>query len=255
MPDSSNQPKHSDAILGGQQPPPITGAVLGGLQGVKHRLANPSADIRRAALTDALNYGQAGLELVVEALNDPEETVQWSAYLLLSKSFPSASVREILEKAIPALYQKLIHFLSAEKWQEADGETATILLKLAGREKAGWMRIEDFNRFPSFELATLDQVWVKYSNGRLGFSVQKQIWHSVGKNYFAFGDRVGWRQGRLWLDYASLNFTTGASPGHLPAAHLTWGKRNKNPTWMWYGGTEEDVRWFEVNSLLSRREL
>ncbi|MFL9453352.1 hypothetical protein AB0758_19755 [Tolypothrix bouteillei VB521301_2] len=41
MPDNQNQPKEFDAILGGQTPPPIESAVLGGLQGVKHRLTNP----------------------------------------------------------------------------------------------------------------------------------------------------------------------------------------------------------------------
>ncbi len=35
------------------------------------------------------------------------------------------------------------------------------------------------------DLRTIDQLWVKYSNGRFGFSVQKRIWHSIGGNKYA----------------------------------------------------------------------
>lgn len=255
MSENSHQPKKDDAILGGQSPPPIMGAVLGGLAGVKHRLTHESPEIRIAALQDAVKYGQSGLELLAESLKDSEEKVQWTAYLLLRKRTPEATLKQIFQDNFPVIYQKLIQLLTSEKWQEADRETATAMLKLAGRETAGWLRVEDFNRFPSFELEIIDQLWVKYSNGRFGFSVQKQIRRSVANNYFAFGDRVGWRQGGLWLDYPSLNFTAGAPPGHLPAAHLTWGAIARSQRWMWYGGTEEDVRCFEVNALLSRREL
>ncbi len=37
----NQQPGKYDAVLGGQSPPPIHGAVLGGIEGVKRRLSNP----------------------------------------------------------------------------------------------------------------------------------------------------------------------------------------------------------------------
>ncbi|MEH2424372.1 MAG: GUN4 domain-containing protein [Nostoc sp.] len=90
--------------------------------------------------------------------------------------------------------------------------------------------------FPCTDLRTIDQLWVKYSNGRFGFSVQKRIWESVGKDYGKFGDRVGWRKWRTvvvdkwfglrqqtekqseWLNDSDLLFNTSAPEGHLPTA-------------------------------------
>ncbi|WP_425335064.1 GUN4 domain-containing protein [Nostoc punctiforme] len=78
------------------------------------------------------------------------------------------------------------------------------------------------DNFPCTDLRTIDQLWVKYSNGRFGFSVQKRIWESVGKDYEKFGDRVGWRKGMFldlkdWKSYSGLTFTTDSLQGHLPA--------------------------------------
>jgi hypothetical protein len=73
----------------------------------------------------------------------------------------------------------------------------------------------------------MDQLWVKYSNGKFGFSVQKQIWLDLGGKLDGepdrdtlrkLGDRVGWRKNNDWLwSYDSYTFSTNALPGHLPA--------------------------------------
>jgi hypothetical protein len=83
MNNNPNQPRDYDAVLGGQAPPPVQGAVLGGIEGVKRRLASPMIEARIAAVAEALQYGDAGLELVIEALKDAEKQVRRSAYLLL----------------------------------------------------------------------------------------------------------------------------------------------------------------------------
>ncbi|KAF3884874.1 MULTISPECIES: STM4015 family protein [Nostocales] len=83
MPDNHKQPKKDDAVLGGQSPPPVEGAVLGGIEGVKRRLWNPVVDVRRAAVEEALNYGDAGLDVVIQALKDEAKQVQRFAYRLL----------------------------------------------------------------------------------------------------------------------------------------------------------------------------
>ncbi|WP_445300806.1 MULTISPECIES: GUN4 domain-containing protein [unclassified Microcoleus] len=71
----------------------------------------------------------------------------------------------------------------------------------------------------------MDQLWVRYSNGRFGFSVQKRIYESLGgtREYHnleiweAFGDRVGWRvNSSKWLHYNDLKFNTQAPIAHLP---------------------------------------
>jgi WD40 repeat protein len=90
MPENPNQPQDDDAVLGGQNLAPASAVVLGGLEGVKRRLAvgNPDAvaptvEQRVAALKDALKYGQKALDLVIQALQDESDTVQRVAYLLL----------------------------------------------------------------------------------------------------------------------------------------------------------------------------
>ncbi|WP_041565669.1 GUN4 domain-containing protein [Nostoc punctiforme] len=59
-------------------------------------------------------------------------------------------------------------------------------------------------------------------NGHFGFSVQKRIWESVGKDYEKFGDRVGWQKGiffnKDWLYYSDLTFRINSPRGHLPCA-------------------------------------
>jgi hypothetical protein len=120
-------------------------------------------------------------------------------------------------------YSKLRDLLATGKWEDADVETASLMLMVAGREKQGRLDIEDVKKFPGRDLRTIDSLWVEYSNGRFGFSVQKRIWKQVKKNYDDFGDIVGWRRGNTWLPYSELSFNAAAPEGHLPS----WGRRGR----------------------------
>ena len=121
-------------------------------------------------------------------------------------------------------YRKLRDLLKAKKWKEADEETRRVMLKVASRESEGWLRREDAENFSCQDLETIDKLWVKYSNGKYGFSVQKQIYQSIiGTNKYEywywkkFGDKVGWRKGGEWLSYSKLTWSTEEHyAGHLP---------------------------------------
>ena len=101
------------------------------------------------------------------------------------------------------------------------------MLKVARQEKEGWLDTESIDNFPCEDLRTIDQLWVKYSNGKFGFFVQKQIYQSLGgtrkydrKIWEAFGDRVGWRQEGSWLYYEDLTFSLETHyMGYLPVQH------------------------------------
>ena len=82
MSDNQNQPREFDAVLGGQALPPPS-LVLGGLEGVKRRLTSSVIEVQVAALSDALSYGEAGLELVIQALPNSSQQLQRVASLLL----------------------------------------------------------------------------------------------------------------------------------------------------------------------------
>ena len=140
-------------------------------------------------------------------------------------------------------YSRLRDFLKARQWQEADQEMADRMCEAMGRRQEGWLRVEDIQNFPCADLRTIDQLWVKYSNGKFGFSVQKQIWQDCGSptewnaSWNNFGDRVGWRTSKTimrergilwtkrqeekereeWLSFANqLTFSLDAPAGHLP---------------------------------------
>ncbi len=77
MPDPENQPREYDAVKGGQNSTPLDAAVLGGIKGVKNRLSSTKLEVRIAALSEALKYGEAGLDLVVSALQDESIQKGW----------------------------------------------------------------------------------------------------------------------------------------------------------------------------------
>jgi hypothetical protein len=120
-------------------------------------------------------------------------------------------------------YRKLRDLLKAKKWKEADAETYVKILKVANRESEGWLRVEDVQNFSCQDLGTIDKLWVKYSNGKFGFSVQKQIYQGVGgskeynsDDYKKFAYKVGWRKGGKWLNYSELTFSEKTLYGAPP---------------------------------------
>jgi len=131
-----------------------------------------------------------------------------------------------LKSAKDVNYHQLEELLKARSWYEADKETANKMYEVAGRTKEGWLSVEDIDNFPCEDLRTIDQLWVKYSNGRFGFSVQKRIYQSLGgtlsydeKVWKAFGDQVGWRVEGSWFYYnKEQKFNLIAPVGHLPGA-------------------------------------
>lgn len=161
---------------------------------------------------------------------------------------------KLLRFQVPTRYAQLAYYLAAGKWKEADEETFKVMLEVAGREKQGYLGYEDIRQFPCEDLRIIDQLWVNYSNGHFGFSVQKEIYLSVGgilegsrtsspfkkvlvpfqwiytrfggrvrdeddeiyEAYCRFGDRVGWRVKQSWIREGAVIYTNDAPRGHLP---------------------------------------
>jgi len=120
-------------------------------------------------------------------------------------------------------YTKLRDLLKQHKWKEADAETATVMLQVANRTKEGSLREKDIDNFPCEDLRTIDRLWVKYSNGRFGFSVQAKIYCGLGgtRDYNkrvldVFGDKVGWRVNNEWIYYRDVTFDLKSPQGYLP---------------------------------------
>ena len=230
------QLREYDAVLGGNSPSLDGAAVLGGIEGVKLRLQNPDAKVRIAALEQALNCGEQGLDLVIEGLKDKSWNVEYTAYSLLKPLTENKVKQALIEFNAPlkqwsADYTYLRDLLAQGKWQQADARTARIILAVAKKEEIGFLTNKDIDSFPSEDLRTIDQLWLKYSNGRFGFSVQKRIYQSLGGTreynesiWNAFGDHVGWRKEGVWLTWDwGVIFDIKAPEAHLPVDLYQWG--------------------------------
>ena len=100
MTENQNQPREYDAVLGGQSQVPLGAAVLGGIPGVKSRLASPIVEVKIAALSEALKYGEAGLDLIIGALQDESMPMKFAAYSLL-KDRDELNLKEQFQKYFP----------------------------------------------------------------------------------------------------------------------------------------------------------
>jgi serine/threonine protein kinase len=157
----------------------------------------------------------------------PQSVAEWLEILIDNRAIPAPmpTIPQLVApstplETVPSRYQELQQFLAAGQWREADQETARVMFQVAGRE-AGYLDVDSINNFPCEDLRTIDQLWVKYSQSRFGFSVQKKIWLEVGgkvhyETEFKLADRVGWRKKGSWTLYEDLTFTLQAPDGHLP---------------------------------------
>jgi serine/threonine protein kinase/O-acetyl-ADP-ribose deacetylase (regulator of RNase III) len=126
-------------------------------------------------------------------------------------------------------YQQLINVLAVGDWKKADHETYRIILKSAGREESGFLRASDIKKISCKDLEILNELWLKYSQGKFGFRVQQEIWKKIickEKAYEElerdFGDYVRWRINGKWINYDDLNFNLEAGKGYLPR-RCFWG--------------------------------
>ena len=120
-------------------------------------------------------------------------------------------------------YTQLTGLLKAGKWQEADRETARLMLEVSGQTERGYLMPDDLQNFPCEDLLTIDRLWVEASNGHFGFSVQKKIWEKCGssKDWDQFCIKVGWRTAHATacVSYSELKKSLSLSPaGELPWA-------------------------------------
>ncbi|MEG4968449.1 serine/threonine-protein kinase [Microcoleus sp. B6-A1] len=190
--------------------------------------ASLNRHFRNEALPPAKNFGvKDWVNLAIEkgmadeAEKRPQSMQYWLSYLQepIPSTIPSVSVQ--LKSVLGVDYTRLRDLLAAGKWKEADGETLKVMLKAARHEKEGDFYRESIENFPCDDLRTIDQLWVKYSQGRFGFSVQKKIWLEIGgkvdyETECKLDDRVGWRKGGQWLDKSNLTWNKQAPAGHLP---------------------------------------
>ncbi|HBL09870.1 MAG TPA: hypothetical protein DD379_00185 [Cyanobacteria bacterium UBA11162] len=215
---------------------------------------------RIKALLEALQSGDSVQESVVEIVKNETGVVQSQTFDLLWESADEKAKQKLL-KHLPLRsklgvdYTLLRNLLARGQWEEADAETKELMLKVAGREKEGLLDRKSSQQFPCEDLCIIDHLWVKYSGGRFGFSVQKCILENLlenqngsretsGNEQFkgaikgsvnpfsdsisfggfrvrdSFATRVGWRVNGEWLRSSELTFNLSAPEGHLPSPRI-----------------------------------
>jgi len=146
-------------------------------------------------------------------------------------------------------YAKLRDLLAAQDWVAASVETyrcLNIVMDCGPREDPS---VKNIKSLPCQDLRNIDNLWVSYSRGQFGFSIQKEIWQTcTGKfvtqlngflykqaRFEKFGVVVGWRTAGLldntsglganWVFLDKITFNLGSPKGQLP--FLFWGGHNR----------------------------
>lgn len=208
--------------------------------------------------SSSLQYGNPGHKLASTKLGIKEFIGKFRSYFQ-----PKTQPEIELKSEVGVDYCQLQELLSQGKWKEADEETARIMRKVANKEERSSLNSDDLKKFPSADLRTIDQLWIKYSNGHFGFSIQKKIYFDCGAkldgNYPGdqiwdkFCQRVGWRVNEVRKYYSQLTFDTSAPKGHLPVRfrgveRQSWGRLSCADLFSRKDATK-------VGSLLSRTDL
>lgn len=102
------------------------------------------------------------------------------------------------------------------------------MCELAGEAavKRKWVYFTEVTQFSIVDLQTLNDLWVNYSEGKFGFSVQRRLWVSVGRDYNKLWPKIGWKNNNNWTKYPhEFIWDLSAPLGHLPLLNQLRGVR------------------------------
>jgi hypothetical protein len=99
-----------------------------------------------------------------------------------------SKLNDDLSSASDIDYRRLRNLLAVKRFDLANKETSIILSKLtysySEYHNSNFMARNDINldilsNIPCTDLMTMDRLWIKYSEGRFGFSIQFEIWRRI----------------------------------------------------------------------------
>lgn len=149
-----------------------------------------------------------------------------AATAFLQSHFPQGIVPLRSEAAVD--YAPLQRLLAEQNFQAADLLTLQKMCEVVGASavQRKWLYFTEIEQFPSADLQTLNALWLAHSEGKFGFSVQRELWLGVGKNWDQLWSKIGWRSGSLWTRYPqSFTWNLSAPRGHLPLSNQLRGVR------------------------------
>jgi hypothetical protein len=144
----------------------------------------------------------------------------------LQAHFPQGIVPLRSERGID--YAPIQALLAQQDFQAADRLTLEKMCELAGETavQRRWLYFTEVEAFPAVDLQTINALWVVHSEGRFGFSVQRELWLGCGKDWDKLWTQIGWRSGNSWTRYPQgFTWDLSAPKGHLPLSNQLRGVR------------------------------
>ena len=185
------------------------------------QLKNPSGLIREMVNRGAIDLAYICFQETTKRI-DPAIVAELQAKQRaeLKEVEQAIATTQILVEA--SRYQQLEDYLKAGQWKEADNETYRLMITTVGKEEGQYFEPDELLNFPCKELLEIDRLWVQYSNGQFGFSIQKKLYLECGgipdgqyheKEWDKFCHANGWQVNNK---YVPVTFSTQAPRGHLP---------------------------------------
>ncbi|MEC4804937.1 MAG: GUN4 N-terminal ARM-like repeat domain-containing protein [Jaaginema sp. PMC 1079.18] len=144
----------------------------------------------------------------------------------LQTHFPNGIVPLNSERHID--YKPLQQQLAAQDFQEADRLTLLKMCELAGGSalERQWLYFSEVDNFPALDLHTINNLWLMHSEGKFGFSVQREIWLAQGQNFNKVWEKIAWKTANRWTRYPNeFIWDLSAPKGHLPLSNQLRGSR------------------------------
>ncbi|HEY9749159.1 MAG TPA: GUN4 N-terminal ARM-like repeat domain-containing protein [Allocoleopsis sp.] len=224
------------------------------LDDLRLKLKSESLKTQLQALQDITQVGEAGLDLLMEFLLERRTTLatplEGRAYQALYAA-NSAKATEFLNTHFPTGlipfrsernidYGSLQKLLAQQDFEAADRLTLQKLCELAGPAavQRKWIYFTEVENLPIPDLQTINTLWLVHSEGKFGFSVQREIWLSVGKDWEKLWPKIGWKSANNWTRYPQeFTWSLSAPRGHLPLSNQLRGVRvmaslMAHPAWL-----------------------
>lgn len=155
----------------------------------------------------------------------------------LEQHFPAGVVPLRSEAGVD--FRPLQRLLAQQNFLESDRLTLQKMCELSGpaAAKRKWLYFSEIESLPVTDLQTINQLWLVHSENKFGFSVQRQLWLSVDKNWDALWPKIHWKSGKTWTRYpGEFTWDLSAPRGHLPLSNQLRGVQTINsllshPAW------------------------
>lgn len=125
-------------------------------------------------------------------------------------------------------YTKLQTLLAKQEFEDADRITIQKLCELVGDAaiRRKWLYFTEVQSIPVEDLRLIDTLWMLHSEGKFGYSVQREIWLGVNKDWDRLWPKIGWRSEAAWTRYPQeFIWDLSAPRGHLPLSNQLRGVR------------------------------